>query len=207
MANRVFLVQIDAPDPDGMYDADAIVVAANSMLPVLWCTAFTEDDIAWRVVPAREDEGLEKDESDDEGDGRTRPAYPILLATTDTIQRRARDRRELFFRAFPRTLEDVYSDWLMLLDGIDTPYLLVDTLEVWGMGEPEVFEADLIECVTAFENDDPRYWSGLLRQARIRWNPIARTMTFDDAAMPVLSHGYEWLRPVPWAESEVDAQP
>lgn len=201
MANRAFLVQMAAPDPDGAYDTDAIVGAASYMLPVLWCAAFSPDDIAWCIVPELEDEDHEEDESDEEDD-RTGPTYPALLAATDAVRQRARDRRALFLRAFPCTLEGVYADWLALLDGIDAPYLLVDTLEVWGMDTPDVFEADLIECVAAFENDDPRYWSVLLRQATIAWDPNAHMMTFDNAAIPVLLRGYEWLRPVPWVESE-----
>ena len=56
------------------------------------------------------------------------------------------------------------------------------------------------EYVAAFENDDPRYWSALLRQVNTIWDPNARRMTFDDAALPNLLRGYKWLRPVPWAE-------
>ncbi len=189
MANRVFLALTYADDPESAYDDDAIVAAANYMLPILWCAAFAPDDIAWRTVAA------------DDDDNDTIPqTYPILLAATDVVRRRARDRRDLFFRAFPPTLEGVYADWLALLDGVDAPYLLVDTVDVWGMGAPDAFAADLSACVATFENDDPRYWSALLGQANITWDPIVKRMAFDDAAMPILLRGYEWFRPVPWAE-------
>lgn len=192
MANRAFLVLTQANDPDIAYDADAIVAAANYLLPVLWCAVFGPDAIAWRSL----DQTADEDEEDE-----TAPrAYPVLLAASELVRLRARDRREVFFRVFPRTLESVYGEWLALLDGVDAPYLLVDTLELWGMMEPDAFQENLTEYVGAFEFTDPRYWSAVLHQASIDFDPTTAELSFDEKAIPYLLRGGEWLRPVPWKE-------
>ncbi len=195
MANRVFLAFANSDDPDVGYDADDIVAAANYMLPVLWCAAFSSNDIAWRDLP--------RDAYDADDDGEDEPrvvAYPILYAELDAVKRRAGERRAPFFRVFPRWLETVYDQWLVLLDGIDASHLLVDTLELWGMMKPDEFEALLIECVSAFKNDEPRYWSQLLHQASIELDVSNEDVSFDVDAIPYLLRGDGWLRPMPWEE-------
>ena len=190
MANRIFLALAHSDDPNVSYGDDEIAAAASYMLPVLWCAAFSECDIVWRDI-----DQVEGDEDEPRA-----TAYPILLTSLDAAKHRSRERRELFFRVFPRWIETVYDGWLALLDGVDAPYLLVDTLELWGMGEPDEFEALLTECVSAFENDEPRYWASLLHQASIDLDVSTEELSFDVDAIPYLLRGYEWHRPAPWTE-------
>jgi len=122
--------------------------------------------------------------------------------SVDTARQRARERKALFLVRFPSSLESVYDDWLALLDGIDTPYLLMEAAELWSMGEPAEFEILLDTCVRAFEDDDPRDWAVLLGQtASMDYNIITEHVLFlDDRTVTIELHGYEWMRPVPWLE-------
>lgn len=198
MANRVFLTLAASDDPDVSYNADEIVAAANYMLPVLWCLASGDADIAWRSL-TQEDITERADAYAERSPAVV--AYPVLLIQSDAARQRSRERRGLFFRVFPRWLDQVYDEWLALLDGIGAPCLLVDTLELWVMfDEPDQFEWLLRECVSAFENHEPRYWTTLLEQASIDLDVSSGDLSFDVNAVPNLLRGYEWLRPVPWAE-------
>lgn len=199
MANRIFLVLTHAPDPNMDYEEDAIVAGASYVLPVLWCVAFSPDDIYWRDLnPEDADEAEVKvSDADDEPGARS---YPVLLTPLNLATQRAHERRPLFFQVFPHILETVYDEWLALLDGIDAPYLLVDTLELWGMMPPEEFEPLLTECVSAFENTDARYWGTLLRQAAIEFDATTNRVSFDEDKAAFVLRGYQWLRPVPWTE-------
>ncbi len=207
MANRAFLILADSADPNAAYDdLDArVVAAANSMLPVLWFSAFSRHDVYWRTLASNsagdERDKVLADEHGDDGDGNV-AAYPVLLAPVDTAKQRARERKALFLTRFPSSLESVYDDWLALLDGIDTPYLLVEAVELWSMGKPTEFEALLDACARAFEADDPRDWDMLLGQtAGMRYNIITEHVLFlDDRHLTIELHGYEWMRPVPWLE-------
>lgn len=197
MANRIFLVLTHAPDPTVDYEEDAIVAGASSVLPVLWCVAFSPDDIYWRDLNLEDADGAEVSDEDDEASA---CAYPVLVTPLRLAIQRTYERRPLFFQVFPHVLKTVYDEWLALLDGIDAPYLLVDTLELWGMMPPAEFELLLTECVSAFENMDARYWGALLRQAAITFDAATNRVSFDEDKVAFVLRGYQWLRPVPWTE-------
>ncbi len=195
----------DADDPNAAYDdLDVrVAAAANSMLPVLWFSAFLRHDVYWRTLASDNvrdgrDKGLD-DEQRDDGDDNV-AAYPVLLTTTEMARQRARERKALFLVRFPSSLESVYDDWLALLDGIDAPYLLVEAVELWSMGQPAEFETMLDAGLRAFEDDDPRDWAALLGQtAGMRYNVITEhVLLLDDRHLTIELHGYEWMRPVPW---------
>jgi len=115
MANRAFLVLAYADDPNAVYDdLDArIAAAANSMLPVLWFSAFSQHDVYWRTLASdniedRREKGRD-DEQRDDGDDNV-GAYPVLLAPVEEARRRARERKALFLARFPSSLDSVYDD-------------------------------------------------------------------------------------------------
>jgi len=200
VSTRVFLVFTYSEDPNVDYDQDQIVAAANFMLPVLWCTLFTQDDIYWRhrdlISQYASDDGRGIAEEDEQGED----AYPIFLTGIELAKQRAIERREPFFQALPQSLAPIYADWLTLLDGIDAPHLLMDTFELWAMMGAAGFEQFLTECVAAFENTDPLYWSTLLRQATMSFDSPNRRISFTEENVATLLHGYEWMRSVPWTE-------
>ena len=68
-----------------------------------------------------------------------------------------------------------------------------------GDGRPK-FEPFLVECVEAFENTDPLYWSTLLRQATLSLDRTTRHISFTEENIATLLHGYQWRRAVPWTE-------
>ncbi len=148
MANRVFLINCDSGDPSAPYDEkDELVLAANYMLPILWCGLYSHGDIC-----TRHDQWTD-------GVGNTQTAsYPVLLTTTATAIQRAADRKALFFSRFPLTLERVYEQWLELLDGLAAPHLRVNTGELWAMMEPEQFDEFIVKCVRAFEENRADDW-------------------------------------------------
>ncbi len=190
MASQVFLVGSAADDPNVRYDGDGPIVAvSNYVLPVFWCAAFATDDMR-----ARRRSGA------DVGADTGVASYPVLLTSLAEAKKRAVWRRPLVFEYLPASLERVYDEWLALLDGIDAPYILVDTLELAGLLDPIEFGQLLSSCVRAFEQDRLDDWDELLGQAGINLESAARDVSFDDddpAAIARHLRGDAWVRPVP----------
>lgn len=95
----------------------------------------------------------------------------------------------------------MYDEWLGLLAGIDAPYVLVETADLWGMTDPTTFEAFLVACARTFEDDDPRDWAVMLDQTvSMHFDVLTEHIYFEDRNPAPDLRGYEWVRPVPWLE-------
>jgi len=189
VAAQVFLVGSEADDPNVRYDgAGPIVAVSTYVLPVFWCGAFSTDDMRAR---RRSGAGA--------GADRDAASYPVLLTSLAEAKKRAVWRGPLVFAYLPASLEHVYDEWLALLDSIDAPYILVDTLELAGL-DPVELSQRLSSCVRAFEQDRLDDWDELLGQAGINLESAARDVSFDDddpAAIARHLRGDTWVRPVP----------
>ncbi len=190
MAAQAFLVGSETDDPNVRYDGAGPIVAVSAyVLPVFWCGAFATDDMRAR---RRSGAGASADTG--------AASYPVLLTSLAEAKKRAVWRRPLVFEYLPASLEHVYDEWLALLDSIDAPYILVDTLDLAGLLDPMEFGQRLSSCVRAFEQDRLDDWDELLGQAGINLESAARDVSFDDDDPIVIARhlrGDPWVRPVP----------
>jgi hypothetical protein len=201
MANRVFLMLNLSGDPNEEYASEAVAAGASYCYPVLWWSLFSCADIVLRT----------EDWEDDEGNS-VPVSFPCPITTLTAARKRAVVRQRLFFSYFPQTVEPIYQQWLTLLEGIDAPYLQINTGEVWGMSEPERSNAEITTYVRAFENGHVTDWIALLKQMHIEWNPAMRQIAYRsldrhyrdlteaEAEIGYRLRGYEWERPVPWQD-------
>jgi len=155
---------------------------------------------------------------DDEGNP-VPVSFPCPMTSLTIARKRARPRQRLFFSYFPRTVEPIYLQWLTLLDGIDAPYLQINTGDVWGMSEPERSNAAIMTYVRAFDEGHVDDWVKLLGQVQIKLDRETRTLTYVegefkngyreyvyrelsekeiDEVIGYRLRGYSWERPVPW---------
>lgn len=205
MANRIFLVLTHADDPNAPYEAQDIVVAASTMVPILWASVFSVDDIYIRTETWSEQEGEDDDESET-----FEATYPVLMAPRATIWQRATERHAAFLTLFPPRLEPHYQEWLALLEGVQAPYLLVDTQELWAMGAPEEFDRKLHAYVRAFEHHATPDLAALVNQTHsLRFDAANRQVSpikGQAGHIPYDLRGYYWLRPVPWKEPGIASQ-
>ncbi len=192
MANVALLLlcyhdDLDANQHDPRTD---VVVEASSVLPVLWCSVFTVDDI--RACPVESAEG-------------ERTVCPMLITPSDKARRRAWERRQRFADVFPATFQAVYQEWLDLLDGIEAPYLMLSMVEIWGLDDDHAsFDAFLAASLHAFETDAADDWSELLGQyPSMSYDANSTRVSVVEDYADYLRHdlhGYGCMRPVPWAE-------
>jgi hypothetical protein len=206
MANRTFLMLNLSGDPNEEYASEAVAVGASYCYPVLWWSLFSPPDIVLRT----------EEWEDDEGDP-VPVSFPCPMTSLAIARKRARARQSLFFSYFPRTLEPIYQQWLTFLDGIDAPYLQLNTGEVWGMSEPQRSTAEITIYVRAFDEGYVDDWVKLLDQVQINLDRETRAVScvvgeFKDGeyvhrelsgkeideVMGYRLLGYSWERPVPW---------
>ncbi len=189
MVGRVFLVGSEADDPSVRYDDERIVAVSDYALPVFWCGAFSTDDL--RAC---------RRSGTNAGANTGTTSYPVLLTSLAEAKKRAIWRRPVVFEYLPASLQPVYDEWLALLDGVDAPYILVDTLGLAGLLDPVELGQLLASCVRAFEQDRLDDWDELLGQAGINLESVARDVSFDDddpAAIARRLRGDRWVRLVP----------
>jgi hypothetical protein len=208
MANRAFLMLNLSGDPNEVYTSESVAVGASACYPVLWWSLFSQADIEPRT----------EEWEDDEGDP-VPVSFPCPMTSLTIARKRAKARQRLFFSYFPRTIELIYQQWLTLLEGIDAPFLQINTGEVWGMSEPERSNAEIMTYVRSFDEGRVDDWMKLLGQVQIRLNPETRTLTYVqgeykdnyreyvyrelseteiDEVIGYRLRGYSWERPVPW---------
>ncbi len=167
-----------------------IVVEASYILPVLWCSVFTIDDI--RQYPVESDQGEQT-------------VCPMLITPSDEARRRALERRARFADVFPATLQGMYQEWLALLNDIEAPYLMLSMVEIWGMDDDHAsFDAFLAASLRAFETNAADDWGELLGQFPsmsydAHSNRVSVVEGYEDYPRHDL-YGYRCMRPVPWTE-------
>lgn len=195
MSNRVFLVRLHTHDADVRYSGDDDIIAGSSyVLPILWCSVFIAADIRQRTIRPR---------------GQSNPvAYPVLLMSTAHARERVAANRPIFTDLFPTRTWPFYDEWAQLLATLESPYIMLDTLEVWGMAdEPEEFEAFdqlLDSCVRAFQGGAAEDWVALVNQTRsLHFDPASHHIVLvpgEEMSLQADLHGYRWLMPVPWQD-------
>ncbi len=121
MANSAVLLlgYHDDPDLNQRDPRTDIVVEARSILPVLWCSVFTVDDI--RMYPVETTEG-------------ERAVCPMLITPSDKARLRSLERGARFADVFPATLQAIYQKWVDLLNGIEAPCLMLSNGGDMGNG-------------------------------------------------------------------------
>jgi hypothetical protein len=117
MGDLAILVLNQSGDPNEERVSESIAAAANYFYPVLWWSIFSFDDIVSRT---------EHDWEDEHGNS-VAVTFPSLFTSLTLAKRRATARQRLFFSYFPITLQPIYQQWLTLLEGIDAPYLQMNT--------------------------------------------------------------------------------
>jgi len=156
VAAQVFLVGSETDDPNARYDgAGPIVAVSTYVLPVFWCGAFATDDMR-----ARHRSGTNA------GAGMGAASYPVLLTALAEAKKRAVWRRPLVFEYLPASLEQVCDEWLALLDSIDAPHILVDTLELAGLLAPRRVRPTVVQLRTRVRAGPPRRLGRVARSGR-----------------------------------------
>jgi hypothetical protein len=191
MSELAFLVLNQSGDPNEERRSESIAAAANYFYPVLWWSIFSFDDIVSRT---------EHDWEDEQGNP-VAVTFPSLFTSLTLAKRRASARQRLFFSYFPITLQPIYQQWLTLLEGIDAPYLQMNTGNVWSMSEPERSNREIQTYARAFDGGGIEEWVALLYQADILLDPITKELSYEEADIGYLLRGERWYdRAVPWAD-------
>jgi len=134
-----------------------------------------------------------------------RAVCPVLITPGEQARRRALERRSRFADVFPATLQDIYQEWLDLLDGIEAPYLMLSMVEIWGLDDKHTwFDAFLSASLHAFETNAADDWSELLGQYPSMSfdadsNRVSVVEGYEDYPRHDL-HGHRCMRAVPWIE-------
>lgn len=172
MAHYVLLINCDSNDPSAPFtEKDELVAEAKYMLPILWCSLYAQEDICTRIDHWSEQriDGTEEQHV---------ASYPVLLTSLETAQRRAIERRAVFFAHVPARLDNMYNEWVRILDGLVAPFLRVNTGELWSLMKPEVFDEMLRQCVRAFEENRLEDWRTLIEQApHLEFDPATRQVS------------------------------
>ncbi len=188
-------MRLHSSDVDVLYSGkDDIIAGSSYVLPILWCSVFTPAEIQLRTIQPRR---------------RSTPLiYPALLTTTAHARDRVAANRPIFTDIFPRTTGPLYDEWAHLLAMLDSPYIMLDTVEVWGMAdEPDEFEAFdqlLRSCVCAFQGGTAEDWAALVNQTTsLHFDTASHRITLvsgEEQSLRADIHGYKWMTPVPWQD-------
>jgi hypothetical protein len=201
MANRAFLMLNFSGDVNEAFTSEAVAAGASSLYPVLWWSAFSPADLMLRTV-----------EGEDEDGDPAQFSFPCPLTSLAVARAHAIARRPFFFSYFPETAAPIYQQWLALLDGIDAPFLSINTGDIWVMSEPEQSNAEIASYSRAFEDGQLEDWIALLRQVHIELDPATRQIIYRsldrhrqelpelEAQIGYRLRGYGWERPVPWKD-------
>ena len=189
MANRTYLIQSASAAPAG-YDPDKdILAASNYSIPIFWYALFDGNSIV--AKPAKMEDG-------------TSVPYPFLVTATAAAKTRFADRRSFLQALLPQGIGSTFDDFARLLETVETPYIHLETVELWMMDEPEKFQPHVEACLRAF--DLPRRgvarstlpstpeWRELLSQVEIDVSNIA------GSTEPYMLTGNGWVRSVTWKE-------
>lgn len=181
MANRAFLIQSSRPAPF-QYDLDSpdVLAAASNCVPVYWYSLFDRGCIATNTVALH--------------DGQT---MDYACFVTPTIEGRARSarRKDILRCITPASHNSVLEGWFQFLDGVELPYIHLETAEFCMLAEGT---DDLLRAsVDAFDfppsslSSHPA-WLEMLDIAQIDPNDLTATVAGHKLA------GYQWERPVTW---------
>jgi hypothetical protein len=165
-----------------------VVAVANNMLPILWCSAFSADDL--RVMSIHSIHGEEA-------------TCPALLTPLEQAKQGVAQRRDRFCTLFPRSFQGYYDTWANLVATLPAPYLLLRLVELWALFDDSAeFDSFLIACLRAFDTDDPDGWATLINQSwSLRFDAMQKRVTLADEGEDSRRTdllGYGWTRPVPW---------
>jgi hypothetical protein len=189
MANYTYLIQSASATPAD-YDPDKDILAASKYsIPVFWYALFDQSSLTTK--PAEMEDG---------------PAipYPFLVTTTAAAKARFATRR-IFMQAFMEpNMAAIFDGFAKLLDSVEHSHIHLETLELWMMDEPEVFQPHLETCLRAFELPERGVAPAVL-PLKPEWRELFGQVQLDpdDIAGSTQSYmltGLSWVRPVPWKE-------
>src|SRR5579859_4688508 len=202
MANRSFLVLKGSADPNEHFSDDSIIVGASWIVPVLWFSLFDWDDRLMRTGTFLSDPPDDKPlPADDDRVWVDDLTYPVLLTRTEVAQRRAAAGHKAFLTFFPAQFGTYYDRWEVLIAGLDSPYIVLDAGEIWGMGTPDAFDKLLLEGVRAWAKQERSDWIKLCEQTGMVINSQTGQIE-EESVLPGRMYGYYWMRPLPWETKE-----
>jgi|SRR5450756_778157 len=139
MANRTYLIQTSTPVPVRYNPSSADVLAdAKNCIPIYWYSLFDGSSIVQNSIEA--------------GDGQTM-IYPCFVMSTADARTRSQHRKKILQRITPDSHASVLAGWFRLLDGIQLPYVHLDTAEFCMIDES--FNEHLVTSLLAFDSLEP----------------------------------------------------
>jgi hypothetical protein len=178
MGNYAWLAKNRTKNPnyhlDWVFDYDDVelILMSKYMVPILWCTAFNKTDFITRTITIPGEDPIKE---------------PVLMTDAEIGIERAISRRPKLCAMFSNKIDDLYDEWLKLLELFRGNYIHMDWSEVSAMFPDDELDQNVKSGVRAFEDNHQDNWSSLMGLSGIAYDPSTGLATISPRRSPTRS--------------------
>ena len=171
--SNLYVGVLEKPSWTEYEEEESSIFEANYLVPILWFTLFSEENLSFYIDP--------DGESEDPDDNRN----PMLIRRKDECIK-ALDERTAFILKISSGCKPCIEKLRLRLVEIDGNYVSLDMSESYHM-EPEAFILDVKNILRLFDEGSPKHVDSLLQMACVKDYDLEKNDYIPDE-----QYGYEY---------------